>query len=119
MSMRLVKRSSGAREDHWRLACIRVVIRVFLSGAGLLLEPRPSSTAVDEGERPCVVGTGPGIKLLECSPSGPTELRQRAVPGSESVSRWGSRHDRDGLTAPTRRAPSTAAEGAWRIIRVQ
>ena len=29
-----------------------------------------------------------------------------------------SRHDPDGLTAPTPRAPSTAAEGAWRIIRL-
>jgi len=29
----------------------------------------------------------------------------------------GSRRDRDGLTAPTPRAPSTSVEGAWRIIR--
>jgi hypothetical protein len=27
-------------------------------------------------------------------------------------------HDPDGLTAPTPRAPSTAAEGAWRLIRL-
>ena len=53
----------------------------------MLLQPRPSLTAVDEGKRPCLAGTGPGIKLLS-SPSDPTELRQRAMPGSGSVSRW-------------------------------
>jgi hypothetical protein len=29
----------------------------------MLLRPRPPSTAVDEGERACVAGTGPGIRL--------------------------------------------------------
>jgi hypothetical protein len=76
----------------------------------MLLRPRPSSTAVDEGERPCLAGTGPGIKLLS-SPSGPTELRQRAAPGSGSVLRWDLGTSRC-LTAPTPGAPSTAAEGA-------
>jgi hypothetical protein len=29
----------------------------------MLLRSRPPSTVVNEGERPCLVGTGPGIKL--------------------------------------------------------
>jgi hypothetical protein len=41
----------------------------------MLLRPSTPITTVDEGERPCLVGTGPGIKLLGSSPSGPTELR--------------------------------------------
>src|SRR5260370_42037056 len=81
-----------------------------------LLRPRPPQAAARAGERPCLIGTGPGIKLLS-SPSDPTELRQRAMPGSGSVSRWRSQHvaKPDG---PTPQTPSTAAEGAWRIIRL-
>jgi len=75
-----------------------------------LLRPRLPPAAADESERPRLVGTGPGIKLLS-SPSEPTELRQRAMPGSGSVSHWRSQHVAmpDG---PTPQALSTAAEGA-------
>jgi hypothetical protein len=51
------------------------------------------------------------------------EMRLEAVPiarprrGPQVCSCSDSRHDRDSLTAPAPRAPSTAAEGAWRIIR--
>jgi hypothetical protein len=120
ISSRLVRRSSGARLIHWRWACIRVVMSSLTpsrsGGAGcpLLWPPLPPAAA-DEGERPRLVGTDPGIKLLS-SPSDPTELRQRAMPGSGSVSRWRSQHVAM-PGGPRPRAPSTAAKGAWRIIR--
>jgi hypothetical protein len=84
------------------------------AGCPLLWPPLPPAAA-DEGERPRLVGTDPGIKLLS-SPSDPTELRQRAMPGSGSVSRWRSQHVAM-PGGPRPRAPSTAAKGAWRIIR--
>ena len=58
------------------------------------------------------MGAGAGIKLARrVSPSRLTELRHRPRRGPQVCSCSGSRHDRDGLTAPTPRAPSTAAEG--------
>src|SRR5215470_9957336 len=43
----------------------------------------------------------------QCSPSDPTELRQRAVPSSASVSPWALGTSRY-LTAPTPRPPPTS-----------
>jgi len=50
------------------------------------------------------------------SPSRPTERRAE---DRKSVIAEAFVHDGDGLTAPTPRAPSTAAEEAWAVIRRQ
>ena len=60
------------------------------------------------------VGTGPGIKLLS-SPSDPTELRQRATPGSGSVSRWNPSASRY-LTARRAEPPQLLPRGRGQLF---
>src|SRR6516164_5441498 len=89
-------------------------------GAGV---PSPDASAPTrvcvQGREAVLVRAGAGIKLARWraplvrhdSDIGRAEKRKSVL---ASV----SRPDRDGLTAPTPRSPSTSAEGAWRTIRL-
>jgi hypothetical protein len=75
----------------------------------MLLWPQLPPTVVEESERPCLVGTGPGMKL-QMQPLWPHRAPTKAAAGSGSVSRWDSRRVAmpDGSDAMS---PSTAAKG--------
>src|SRR6516162_4115160 len=80
-----------------------------------LLRPRPPHASACRGERPYWWEQAQGLNsprrraplVRQDSDIGRAEKRKSVL---ASV----SRPDRDGLTAPTPRSPSTSAEGAWR-----
>src|SRR6266851_6646595 len=84
-------------------------------GAGCpLLRPQPPHASACRGERPCWWEQAQGLNSPEGEPLSSDRLRRRPRRGPQVCSCWGSRHDRDGLTALTPETPSTAAEGLER-----
>src|ERR1700730_2916524 len=75
-----------------------------------LLRPRRPSTAVDERERPTWKAYRRSFFYIRCG----AERRRRQR--RDLVSTRGGIAAVMTLTAPTPRAPSTAAEGAWRLF---